>query len=111
MRNRMLLLYVSAGAGMFTAATFLAAPWAQALPLAAPDGTTSEVHHPDTDATWPMSAGGTRMAAPVPTFGIRAAGIGPTSARISPADLDTILMEPDTFLGLGGIPKATNESS
>jgi hypothetical protein len=32
MRDRMLLLYVSAGAGILTAATFSAAPRAQALP-------------------------------------------------------------------------------
>jgi hypothetical protein len=47
MRNRMLLLYVSAGAGILMAATFSAAQWAQALPVAARYGITSEVHDSD----------------------------------------------------------------
>jgi hypothetical protein len=103
MRNRMLLLYVSAGAGILTAATFSDAPLAQALISC---------------ATWPMSAGVTRMAAPVPTFGPRVAPIGPIRVSIGPirADIslrntDTILTELDTILGTGRIPKAATESA
>ena len=47
MRNRKLLLYVSAGAGILKAVTFSAAPWAHALPLAARYDLTSEVHNSD----------------------------------------------------------------
>jgi hypothetical protein len=47
MRNRMLFLYVSAGAGILAATTFSAAPLAQALPLAAGYSITSEVQDSD----------------------------------------------------------------
>ena len=46
MRNRMLVL-VSMGAAILTAAPFSAAPRAQALPLALHYGITSEVHESD----------------------------------------------------------------
>ena len=71
---------------------------------------------PIADTTWPTSAAGARMAAPVPTFGLLVApigpiraGIGPISAGISLRDPDTILMDPDIILGTGQIPRATTD--
>jgi hypothetical protein len=48
MRKPMLLVYVSAGAGILMAAMFSAAPQVHALPLAARYGITSAVHDADT---------------------------------------------------------------